>query len=42
MHDCSKVVGVALGYETCLDELANAACDKLLPKSCNGAFFATK
>jgi hypothetical protein len=42
MHDCSKVVGVGLGYETCLGDLANGACDKLLPSSCNGAFFATK
>lgn len=42
MQDCSKVVGVSLGYEKCLDDLAHNACNELLPTSCNGAFFATK
>ncbi len=39
--DCSKVLGVGLGYEQCIDDLAKGVCDKLLPTSCSGVFFAT-
>lgn len=41
MQDCSNVVGVGLGYEKCLDDLAQGACNELLPMSCNRVFFAT-
>jgi hypothetical protein len=41
-QDCSRVVGVGLGYEKCLDDLGSAACTALIPPSCDGVFFATQ